>query len=74
MQKMYIGPTIPGLVKKDAIFKEELPEKVEKRAAEDKNFARLLVPMEKVMDAKNQLATKGSVVAVSYDNVEKSLD
>ena len=44
-QKMYLGPTVPGLVKENVIYKDELPEAVKKRAETDKSFARLLVPM-----------------------------
>lgn len=72
-QKMYLGPTVPGLIKENVIYKDVLPKAVEERAQEDKSFARLLVPMGKVMEAKKQLETEGSVLAVSYENVAKSL-
>lgn len=72
-QKMYLGPTVPGLIKENVIYKEELPEAVEKRVKSDKNFARLLIPMEKVPEARKQLETEGSVLSVAYRNVEKSI-
>lgn len=72
-QTMYLGPTIPGLIKNNVIYKDVLPMAVSKRAEEDKNFARLLVPMEKVSEARKQMGTQGSVLAVSYANVAKSL-
>lgn len=73
-QVMYIGPVIPGLVKKDTVFKDGLPAKIEKAAEKNKNFARLFVPAGKVFDAKKQLGTEGSVLAVSYVNVEKNIN
>lgn len=73
-QVMYIGPAIPGLVKKDTVFKDGLPEKIEKAAGDNKSFARLFVPVGKVFDAKKQLGTEGSVLAVSYAGVEKNIN
>ena len=72
-QKMYLGPTVPGLVKENVIFKDEPPEAVKKRAEADKSFARLLVPMERVMEARQQLQKEGSVLSVAYMNVAKSV-
>ncbi len=73
-QVMYIGPAIPGLVKKDTVFKDGLPGKIERAAENNKSFARLFVPVGKVFDAKKQLGTEGSVLAVSYVNVEKNIN
>ncbi len=73
-QVMYIGPVIPGLVKKDTVFKDGLPAKIEKAAEKNKNFARLFVPAGKVFDAKKQLGTEGSALAVSYTSVENGTD
>ena len=42
-QVMYFGPTIPGLIKQNTVFKDEIPERIAKRAEEDKSFSRLLV-------------------------------
>ena len=73
-QVMYIGPAIPGLVKKDTVFKDGLPGRIETAAKNNKSFARLFVPVGKVFDAKKQLGTEGSVLAVSYVNVEKNIN
>lgn len=72
-QKMYLGPTVPGLVKANTIFKDELPERVKKHAEEDKNFARLLVPMDNAMEARKELEVQGSVLAVAYTEIIRSL-
>lgn len=74
-QKIYIGPSIPGLVRENAVFKDGLPKAVSERKEKDKNFARLLIPVDKVMEAKKQLKTEGSVLFVSYSKmVEKDLN
>lgn len=70
---MYLGPAIPGLVKKNAVFKDGLPAMAEKRAETDKSFARLFIPVEKVFEAKKQLSTEGSLLAASYTEVENSI-
>lgn len=72
-QTMYIGPTVHGLVKKDVIFKDKVPEAVVERAKADKNFARLLVPMEEAILAKRELLEDGSVRRVSYQRVLDSI-
>lgn len=72
-QTIYLGPTVPGVARENVIFKDKLPKQVEERAKGDKAFAHLLVPMEKAIDARSELKVKGSVMAVSYEKVCKSL-
>ncbi|MFG6330036.1 MAG: hypothetical protein K1W06_11320 [Lachnospiraceae bacterium] len=72
-QVMYIGPAVPGLVKKNTVFKDGPPEAVKRRAEADRAFARLFVPVGKIFEAKKQLAAKGSVLAVSYADTEKNI-
>ena len=72
-QKMYLGPTVPGVVKENEIFIGELPKEAEDRAKMDRHFARLFVPMDEVMEARQKMQAEGSVLSVAYDNVEKSL-
>ena len=73
MKVMYMGPTIPGVVRKNAIFDGEFPEWVEAYKKDDIHFARLLVPMNKALQARQQLEQKGSVLAVAFSNVQKNL-
>ena len=72
-QVMYFGPTIPGLIKQNTVFRDGNPERIAKRAEEDKNFSRLLVPVEKAFDARKQLSIDGSVLAASFANVAKNI-
>lgn len=68
-QKIYIGPTIPGVVTNGTIFKDKLPEHVEEKAAENKNIARLIIPVSDVLEAKKMLNVEGSVEYTAYKNI-----
>ena len=68
-QKIYIGPTIPGVVTNGTIFKDKLPEHVEEKAAENKNIARLIIPVSDVLEAKKRLNVEGSVEHTAYKNI-----
>ena len=68
-QKIYIGPTNPGVVTNGTIFKDKLPEHVERKAAENKNIARLIIPVSDVVEAKKRLNVEGSVEHTAYKNI-----
>lgn len=68
-QKIYIGPTIPGVVTNGTIFKDKLPEHVEEKATENKNIARLIIPVSDVLEAKKRLNVEGSVEYTAYKNI-----
>ena len=70
MQKIYIGPTIPGVVTNGTIFKDKLPEHIEKKAEENKNIARLIIPIGDVLEAKKRLNIEGSVEYAAYKNLQ----
>lgn len=72
-QKMYIGPTVPGLIRENVIFRDELPKAVSDRMGKDKCFERLIIPMDDVMDAEKQMEQEGSVLSVAYETVKKTL-
>ena len=68
-QKIYIGPTVPGVVTNGTIFKDKLTEHVERKAAENKNIARLIIPVSDVVEAKKRLNVEGSVEHTAYKNI-----
>ena len=70
MQKIYIGPTIQGAVTNRTIIKEKLPELIEKKAEENKNIARLIIPIGDVLEAKKRLNIEGSVEYAAYKNLQ----
>lgn len=73
MQRMYIGPTVPGVATKNRIYIGKLPDQVEDRKKTDPYFANLLVQVDDLVTARQNLQDKNSVLAVSYLKVLKSL-
>ncbi len=73
IQWMYIGPSIPGVVKQGTVFLGELPEELAKKAAEMKSINNLVIPIDRITDAKKALSEQGSVENVSFSRVEKYL-
>lgn len=73
MQQMYMGPSIPGTVKHGTVFMGDLPEELEKKAAEVKGIRNLLVPIDRITDARKSLSEPGSVENVSFSRVEAYL-
>lgn len=68
---MYLGPTVPGVVREGTIFDGDIPENVEKFKKKNIHFARLLVRMDKSLQARQQLEEEGSVLAVAFSFVNK---
>jgi hypothetical protein len=68
-QSMYIGPTIPGIVKNSTIFIGELPDRLNKLTEELPCIKNLIVPIDKLTKAKQALFEQGSVENVSYNNI-----
>lgn len=66
---MYIGPTIPGIVKNSTIFIGELPDRLNKLTEELPCIKNLIVPIDKLTKAKQALFEQGSVENVSYNNI-----
>lgn len=68
-QSMYIGPTIPGIVKNSTIFIGELPDRLNKLTEELPCIKNLIVPIDKLTKAKQAIFEQGSVENVSYNNI-----
>lgn len=66
IQRMYIGPAIPGAVKNSAIFIGDLPERLTKIAKEIPSINNLVIPIDRITEAKRALSDPGSVEDVSY--------
>lgn len=69
MQQMYIGPAIPGVVKNSAIFIGDLPERLTEIAKEIPSINNLVIPIDRITDAKRALSDPGSVEDVSYSRI-----
>ena len=70
--RRYIGPSIPGLIVRNTGYTGKLPEKIQKKCEEDRNFARLFVDFDKLPDAMESLNTQGSILHTAYARVAES--
>ena len=63
---MYIGPTITGKIAGNTTFKNGKPRTVEEILKKYPYVEGLFIPVEKIADARKQLADKNSYLAVLY--------
>lgn len=68
-QSMYIGPTIPGIVRSNTIYMGELPNRLKELIGELPVINSLIVSIEALTEAKKALAEQGSVENVAYERV-----
>ncbi|MCI8337945.1 MAG: hypothetical protein HFH62_04555 [Lachnospiraceae bacterium] len=71
-QMIYVGPTVPGVAERNRIYRG-IPEGIREKAREDPYFANLMIPIGELKAARQSLETRGSVLAVSYEEVAKGL-
>lgn len=72
-QVMYIGPDIRGIVRKNQIFTYEPKEVIEKAAAINASARLFFVPMDEIVESKNELRRQGSFLNITYKNFEKTI-
>lgn len=73
-QVMYLGPDIKGIVRKNQIFVYN-PEKVIGQACGISPLAReLFVPMDNIVQSRNELRRKGSFLNLAYMKVKKEVN
>ncbi len=73
-QRMYMGPSIPGVVKRNTVFIGELPKELTAAAEKLPEINNLVIPVEKITDAKKALSEQGSVENVSCNKILKYLE
>jgi len=74
---IYLGATLieddgKFLIKNGAIYSNGLPPEIEARVKEDKEFAKLFVPVGSVVVAMKKLRNSDSELSLAYNNVKKS--
>lgn len=69
IQRMYIGPTVPGVVKRGTVFLDRLPEELVDVTKKMPGIKNLVVPIEEITKATQALKEPGSVEYVSYNKV-----
>lgn len=73
IQRMYIGPSIPGIVKNSTVFIGDLPKELTEKAEKMGSINNLVIPIDRITDAKKALSEPGSVENVSFSRVEDYL-
>lgn len=69
MQRMYIGPTIPGVVKNGTVFIDELPKQLAEMSEKLPSINNLVIPIDGITGAIKALHEQGSVEDVSYSKM-----
>ena len=69
INKMYIGPSVRGVVKHGTTFSGGLPARLEKLEAEKPIIKSLIVPVSDIAKAIADSNTEGTVEAVAYDRI-----
>ncbi len=72
-RRMYIGPAVPGVVKKGTVFIGGLPEGLAEMAGKLPCIRNLVVPIGDITKARKALSEQGSIENVSYARVEEYL-
>lgn len=74
IQRMYIGPAIPGVVKRGTVFYGDLPKELTDAAEKIPGVKNLVIPVEKITGATQALKERGSVEYVSWRRVSDYLE
>lgn len=73
-QLMYMGPSIPGIVKSKTVFIGGLPKDLTAVAEKVPAVNKLLVPVDRITETTKSLSEQGSVESVSYNKILKYLE
>ncbi|WFR55358.1 hypothetical protein QA584_17305 [Anaerocolumna sp. AGMB13025] len=68
---VYCGPTIKGIATQYAHFNNGLPKKLNEYSQENKDVKRLIVPVEKFIDTKRNIHTKGTIENLSFIRIQE---
>ncbi|WP_167955127.1 hypothetical protein [Anaerosporobacter faecicola] len=72
-QVIYIGPTIPGVIKNNTIFNNGVDQRVSERIKSQPELGGLLIDIEGLSDAQRQIALKKGAYYSLYSKVKNSL-
>lgn len=68
---VYLGPTVKGIVESGAAFTNGLPKKFKEFAEENPIVHELIVPISNLADARKELRSENSPMAVFFDSVKE---
>lgn len=66
---MYIGPSIKGVATRNTIFNNGLPKALEKAAEKMPILHSLLIPVEKLPEARRKMTERNSSIRTCYEQV-----
>lgn len=69
INKMYIGPTIRGIVKHGSVFSGGVPPKLELLSKEKPIMKNMLIPISEVANAFKLLREEGTALSISYERI-----
>lgn len=69
INKMYIGPTIRGVVKHGSVFSGGLPQKLELLSKEKPIIKNMLIPISEVANAFKLLKEEGTALSIAYEHI-----
>lgn len=72
-QVVYVGPTIPGVIKTNTIFNNGIDERVAERIKSQQELGGLLIDINNLSDAQRQIALKKGAYYSLYSKVQRSL-
>lgn len=70
-QVIYVGPSIKNVVKQNTIYTNGLPVILEEKAKELPEIKKLVVPVSKLMEVREQLKQSGTAYNVFYSRVKE---
>lgn len=71
---IYIGPTIPGVVVKNTVFNNGLPELLKEKITEIPAARSLIVPIGKLSEAKAAIQQSNTAENVYYKKLQNSIE
>lgn len=66
---VYTGPTIKGIAVQYSQFIHGIPKRLLEYAEENRDVKRLIVPVDKFLEAKKNINIQGSIENISYNNI-----
>lgn len=72
-QAVYVGPTIPGVIKINTIFNNGIDERLAERIKSQPELGGLLIDINNLSDAQRQITLKKGAYYSLYCKVKKSL-
>ena len=67
---VYCGPTLPGVAKQYTVYKGALPEQLTAAIKKEPAIRELIIPLDKLTDARRQLSSRSGYIYRLYKAVQ----